>query len=362
MTPRFLPLCFLALAWLAASASAQDLAEEIRSQIDTYEKAVRANTQRIIDAQTEQERALYRSTIPSADPFAAQVLQLIQTHPQDPAVSHGLNWLLTQCLHLPQGATALQLLTERHAALAGIARAVKGLAECSPDLAIPALNAVLQKNPHPDEQAAALFALGAHHFKAFEAAPNPGAGIASRQQAEQLFQRLITDFPQVAIQGLPLSHEAASMLFEIQNLSVGAQVPEVSGTDHLDIPFKLSDYRGKHVVLIFWGDWCHACHGIQAMVTDLAQRFTGKPLAFLGINTDDQATAKKILGTSRVPWRCWLDGSTSGPITSEWNLHHFPTLYLIGPDGIILEKNPPIPDLAVALEKAFAPPPSAAKP
>ncbi len=36
---------------------------------------------------------------------------------------------------------------------------------------------------------------------------------------------------------------------------IGNQAPEISGEDIDGTPFKLSDYRGKVVVLDFWGDW-----------------------------------------------------------------------------------------------------------
>ena len=37
--------------------------------------------------------------------------------------------------------------------------------------------------------------------------------------------------------------------------SVGALAPEISGSDLDGVPFKLSDYRGKVVLLDFWGMW-----------------------------------------------------------------------------------------------------------
>ena len=42
----------------------------------------------------------------------------------------------------------------------------------------------------------------------------------------------------------------AKVGFEIGNLA-----PEISGADIDGVKFKLSDYRGKVVVLDFWGDW-----------------------------------------------------------------------------------------------------------
>lgn len=48
---------------------------------------------------------------------------------------------------------------------------------------------------------------------------------------------------------------AEAPLFEIRNLSVGATAPEIEGNDLDGVAFKLSDYRGKVVVLDFWGHW-----------------------------------------------------------------------------------------------------------
>jgi hypothetical protein len=43
--------------------------------------------------------------------------------------------------------------------------------------------------------------------------------------------------------------------FEEENLQIGMTVPEMEGPDTAGENFKLSDYRGKVVLLDFWGDW-----------------------------------------------------------------------------------------------------------
>jgi hypothetical protein len=40
-----------------------------------------------------------------------------------------------------------------------------------------------------------------------------------------------------------------------EGLAVGQLAPEIQGADLEGVPFKLSDYRGKVVVLDFWGHW-----------------------------------------------------------------------------------------------------------
>jgi len=52
-----------------------------------------------------------------------------------------------------------------------------------------------------------------------------------------------------------LTAPAASDRNESPNLAIGKVAPEIEGKDVDGKKFKLSDYRGKVVVLDFWGDW-----------------------------------------------------------------------------------------------------------
>jgi hypothetical protein len=52
-----------------------------------------------------------------------------------------------------------------------------------------------------------------------------------------------------------LGAAAERELDEMQTLAVGRAAPDIEGEDVDGVKFKLSDYRGKVVVLDFWGDW-----------------------------------------------------------------------------------------------------------
>lgn len=49
--------------------------------------------------------------------------------------------------------------------------------------------------------------------------------------------------------------QVKSTIYAIQNLKVGGTAPEIAANDLDGVPFKLSDYRGKAVLLDFWGYW-----------------------------------------------------------------------------------------------------------
>ena len=52
-----------------------------------------------------------------------------------------------------------------------------------------------------------------------------------------------------------VAQKVRAELFEFRHLLVGKQAPDIEGVDQDGQRFKLSDYRGKVVLLDFWGHW-----------------------------------------------------------------------------------------------------------
>jgi peroxiredoxin len=338
---------------------------EIKAVIDEYEDKVRANTRKMIDAKTEAEKNQYRASVPTVAPYATKVMAIIKAHLGQPETARGVSWLVTQAAAFPEGQEALTMIGTSYVTSGGIAEAIKALEYHPLAMAEPILTAVREKNSNPTEKAAATYALGVQYFRIFEtassgtppAAPNqeccgndgttgktaapllsPEAEKA-KARAMDLFQEVTSLYPKEAIQGFPLAEQASRMIFEMANLSVGVVAPEIEGQDLDGNAFKLSDFRGKHVMLIFWGGWCHACHDIVPMASQLASDMKDKPVAVLGINTDIPEEARAAYKQYQVNFRNWSDGTTGGPITTMFNLRSFPTIYLIDPKGVIVLKN-----------------------
>jgi len=55
--------------------------------------------------------------------------------------------------------------------------------------------------------------------------------------------------------GTDLAIKIQGPRFQAERLQIGMEVPDIEGQDLDGVAFKLSDYRGKVVVLDFWGDW-----------------------------------------------------------------------------------------------------------
>lgn len=329
-----LPIAFCLLLHGAQVAPAGEVLDQIEAIIRTYEDSVRANTMKMIQAKSDEDKARYRASVPSVEPYAPQVMALVKSHRENPDVVRGVTWLVIQATSTPEGQQALELLGTEFVAASDIAEAVKRLEYQPLEIAKPIIGRVLAENTHDEPRAAALFALGMVHFR------RSSRDTTSADAAASAFQHLVDGFPETKVQGFVLADQASRMLFELTRLAEGSEAPEIEGMDAKGVPFKLSDYRGKHVVLCFWGGWCHACHGILPILNNLHTETQGKPVAILGINTDHGESGAEALTKFDVRFRNWLDGSTSGPITSLYNLRNFPTLYMIDDQGMILKKNP----------------------
>jgi peroxiredoxin len=130
---------------------------------------------------------------------------------------------------------------------------------------------------------------------------------------------------------------AKPMIFEREHLCLGKKAPEITGTDIDGKTFRLSDYKGKVVVVDFFADWCPYCVRMYPEERALAQKLADKPFAMLGVNCDSQDTLRQILADKRVTWRCWTDGK-GGPITQYWQLKGYPLMFVIDHEGVIRHK------------------------
>ena len=124
----------------------------------------------------------------------------------------------------------------------------------------------------------------------------------------------------------------------LPNLKVGRVAPEIVGEDLDGKPLKLSDHRGKVVVVCFWATWCGPCMAMVPHERELVARMAGKPFALLGVNSDearDRDKARKIAREKQMTWPSWWDGGHRGAIQTAYDVTHWPTVYVLDAGGVI---------------------------
>jgi thiol-disulfide isomerase/thioredoxin len=139
-----------------------------------------------------------------------------------------------------------------------------------------------------------------------------------------------------------LGKEAADKLDVMVNFAVGKPAPEIEGVDMDGKPLRLSDYKGKVVVLAFWGTRCGPCMALVPQERELVTRLKDQPFAFLGVDCkDDRETARKAMAREGMTWPSWYDGAADrGPIAERYHVRSFPWMFVIDAKGIIRGRNP----------------------
>jgi hypothetical protein len=89
----------------------------------------------------------------------------------------------------------------------------------------------------------------------------------------------------------------------------------------------------------------------------LVKRLEGKQFALLGVNSDvDKGALKKVMEEEKITWRSWWNGpeGTRGPLAKKWNVHGWPTIYVVDAKGVIRYKNVRGKKMDEAVEKLLA--------
>ena len=157
-------------------------------------------------------------------------------------------------------------------------------------------------------------------------------------ESEALLERVVAEFGDVRIEGesRTLGEIARGELFDLHNLTAGKKAPEISGSDHEGKNFKLSDFRGKVVVITFSGNWCGPCRAMYPQERALVEKHKEKPFALVSVNTDESKdTLEKAIRAGEITWRSWFDGGTDGPITTAWGVSGFPSIFVLDGEGVI---------------------------
>ena len=226
-------------------AQYQALVNEFRQAQQELSKAYRA-------AKTKDEQvALRRRMTTIGVDYTPRFMKLATDHSSDPVAVDALSWIVTGASRFggKEAGEALELLAKNHVddkrlGLVSERLRLSGLRE-APGF----LETVLDKSPHREVQAQACYSLATQLKKS--AARIPG----NQERAEKLFERIVKEFADVPSRGRALGTLAKAELFEARNLGIGKTAPEIVATDLDGVKFKLSDYRGKVVVIDFWGHW-----------------------------------------------------------------------------------------------------------
>jgi hypothetical protein len=250
--------------------SAKSLAEQVghlEKQLLDVKKEFKKQIQERHDS-AEMDR-LTREVTAKRISIGKSLVALAKQNPKDASALKALVMAFPLLEKQPEQHEALALLREHNVENAGIGDVAYILAFEEEGDHVQFATEIVKRNKHPEDQAKALLAIGMIHRRRLGQVSGTDEDrtreLAEARKAWSLFEartafeRLKTDYGNLKTKGNRTYAERADILLaglaNVANLRVGKQAPEIDGEDVDGKTFKLSDYRGKVVLLDYWAHW-----------------------------------------------------------------------------------------------------------
>lgn len=186
---------------------------------------------------------------------------------------------------------------------------------------------------------------------------------------KQVSAKMTTTYPE-----LPLTKEYAGILTQLEQqmmsqnaaskIKVGEPAPEISLPDPNGKVRKLSDYKGKVVLIDFWASWCGPCRKANPHVVEVYHKYKSKGFDVFSVSLDgidsrtaqrftDPAQLKEQMDASKQRWLGAIEQDQlawPGHVSdlkkwecapaNEYGVRSIPQTFLVGKDGKIVAINP----------------------
>jgi len=120
-------------------------------------------------------------------------------------------------------------------------------------------------------------------------------------------------------------------------LELGKEMPDFEFVDFEGKPRSLKEFRGRYLLIEFWGVWCIDCVRDMPYNVQAYERFRSRGFELLGLNWDDNvAEAKSFLTKSKAPWTQARKDSIKRLTEVTYRIQEYPSTLLLGPDGKVL--------------------------
>lgn len=144
-------------------------------------------------------------------------------------------------------------------------------------------------------------------------------------------------------------------LDELRALSIGQVAPDIELPNPEGALTKLSDLRGKYVLIDFWAAWCKPCRQENPNVVRLYDQYKSKGFEVFGVSLDrTREDWVKAIADDKLTWTHVSDLLYFNSAAAElYQIQAIPATYLIDPDGKIIGMDLRGPSLEAKLAELF---------
>jgi len=185
--------------------------------------------------------------------------------------------------------------------------------------------AVLEKiqSSHPDRKTQGVAALAAAMIL-----KSLGDDADLMRKRLTYLRKAIVESSDVEIGGTTVAKLAEDELYIIRFLTKGREAPDLTGIDSAGRPMKLSEFKGKVVMLVFWSSTTMPeAQGVIRMIAETDHRFKGRPFAIVGVNHDPLDKLRALEADNTVTWRNFSDPTKQ--LAGDYRVRSWPMVYVL---------------------------------
>lgn len=120
-----------------------------------------------------------------------------------------------------------------------------------------------------------------------------------------------------------------------EGLSIGAKAPDFELKTLTGETVKLSNLKGKKVMLNFWATWCPPCKAEMPEMEQFSKQ-AGDDVVILAVNIDPQLDVQGFVNENKITFPVLLDAE--GKVNEAYQVLSIPTTYFINSQGVIKNK------------------------
>jgi len=324
-------------------------AEQFKALEKEFNETMTSIQKEFVTAKTgEEKNALRKKFFELRPKYAEKALALATANPKEPVACEAAIFALNMGGGSPVGEKAAELLGSTFVNNPKLKSVLGGLGR-NPNGA-KLLKTIQEKTTDKDIKGASAYYIASARLEEADSPPDDGSTPSVEKQAavfkeiDAQLNKLAKDYGDVELiedgGKQKLSKAVEGQLFYLNNLTVGKVLPDSVAQTLDGKKAKISDYRGKVVVLDIWATWCGPCRAMIPHERELVKNLKDKPFVFISLSADDKKeTLTQFIEKEPMPWVHWWNGGGEGGPVADYKVQFFPTVYVLDEKGVIRFKH-----------------------
>lgn len=131
----------------------------------------------------------------------------------------------------------------------------------------------------------------------------------------------------------------ANHIQKVVDFKPGTSIVDFTLKDTNGNNVSLSSFKGKYVLLDFWGSWCGSCRSKYPEYSRIYEKYKDKGFEIVGVSLDtDEGKWKRAIKKDKTEWVNLIDPTGfTGDVAVTYNVWAVPIAYFIDAEGKIIE-------------------------